>query len=118
MVLRADTGGVGFDRAGFFPSRIDTQHPENDNTRPFPGEGRNDLEPVTCVLYPEVRKSLDWLRGYGDARMTGTGGASFLSVGDRQAGLDILNKAPPGCTGFVAQGLNRHPLIDETKFGV
>ena len=84
----------------------------------FRGEGRNDLEPVTCVLYPEVRKSLDWLRGYGDARMTGTGGASFLSVGDRQAGLDILNKAPPGCTGFVAQGLNRHPLIDETKFGV
>ena len=84
----------------------------------FQGEGRNDLEPVTCVLYPEVRKSLDWLRGYGDARMTGTGGASFLPVGDRQAGLDILNKAPPGCTGFVAQGLNRHPLIDETKFGV
>ena len=84
----------------------------------FRGEGRNDLEPVTCVLYPEVRKSLDWLRGYGDARMTGTGGASFLSVGDRQAGLDILNKAPPDCTGFVAQGLNRHPLIDETKFGV
>ena len=84
----------------------------------FQGEGCNDLEPVTCVLYPEVRKSLDWLRGYGDARMTGTGGASFLSVGDRQAGLDILNKAPPGCTGFVAQGLNRHPLVDETKFGV
>ena len=84
----------------------------------FQGEGRNDLEPVTCVLYPEVRKSLDWLRGYGDARMTGTGGASFLPVGDRQAGLNILNKAPPGCTGFVAQGLNRHPLVDETKFGV
>ena len=84
----------------------------------FQGEGRNDLEPVTCVLYPEVRKRLDWLRGYGDARMTGTGGASFLSVGDRQAGLNILNKAPPGCTGFVAQGLNRHPLVDETKFGV
>jgi len=84
----------------------------------FHGEGRNDLEPVTCVLYPEVRKSLDWLRGYGDARMTGTGGASFLPVRDRQAGLDILNKAPPGCTGFVAQGLNRHPLADETKFGV
>ena len=84
----------------------------------FQGEGRNDLEAVTCVLYPEVRKSLDWLRGYGDARMTGTGGASFLPVGDRQAGLNILNKAPPGCTGFVAQGLNRHPLVDETKFGV
>ena len=84
----------------------------------FQGEGRNDLEPVTCALYPEVRKSLDWLRGYGDARMTGTGGASFLPVGDRQAGLNILNKAPPGCTGFVAQGLNRHPLVDETKFGV
>ena len=84
----------------------------------FQGEGRNDLEPVTCVLYPEVRKSLDWLRGYGDARMTGTGGASFLPVGDRQAGLNILNKAPPDCTGFVAQGLNRHPLVDETKFGV
>lgn len=84
----------------------------------FQGEGRNDLEAVTCVLYPEVRKSLDWLRGYGDARMTGTGGASFLPVGDRQAGLNILNKAPPGCTGFVAQGLNRHRLVDETKFGV
>ena len=84
----------------------------------FQREGRNDLEPVTCVLYPEVRESLEWLRGYGEARMTGTGGASFLPVADRQAGLDILKKAPPGCTGFVARGLNRHPLVDETTFGV
>ena len=105
-------------------ARVFSSHELTRNTprmtipRLFQGEGRNDLEPVTCVLYPEVRKSLDWLRGYGDARMTGTGGASFLPVGDRQAGLNILNKAPPGCTGFVAQGLNRHPLVDETKFGV
>ena len=79
---------------------------------------RNDLEPVTCALYPEVQHCLEWLRRHGNARMTGSGGASFLSVGNRQGALDILNQAPPGCTGFVARGLNRHPLADETNIGV
>jgi 4-diphosphocytidyl-2-C-methyl-D-erythritol kinase len=27
-----------------------------------PGVGRNDLEAVTCALYPEVARHLDWLR--------------------------------------------------------
>ncbi|MBO68706.1 MAG: 4-(cytidine 5'-diphospho)-2-C-methyl-D-erythritol kinase [Acidiferrobacteraceae bacterium] len=74
------------------------------------GEVRNDLEYVTCRLYPIVGRCLEWMRGFGDAQMTGSGAGLFIDVPDRARGLEILSQAPSGCNGFVARGINRHPL--------
>ena len=41
----------------------------------FAGQGRNDLEPVACGLYPAVAEHLAWLRQHGDARLRGRVGA-------------------------------------------
>jgi 4-diphosphocytidyl-2-C-methyl-D-erythritol kinase len=71
---------------------------------------RNDLEPVVTARYPEVEKHLAWLRERAPARMTGSGAcvfAAFDSRGDAQAVADEL---PGSMRGFVAQGLERHPL--------
>jgi len=76
------------------------------------GGGRNDLEPVVCGLYPEVDRVLRWLRQFGAARMTGSGGSVFLAVTDRAQGQEILAARPSGCTGFVARALDVHPLAD------
>jgi 4-diphosphocytidyl-2-C-methyl-D-erythritol kinase len=74
------------------------------------GRGRNDLEAVVRRRYPAVASALDWLRRFGDARLTGSGGCVFLAVPNETAGRRILEKVESPVTGFVARGMNRHPL--------
>jgi 4-diphosphocytidyl-2-C-methyl-D-erythritol kinase len=73
--------------------------------------GRNDLEPVVAARHPAVRAALDWLGARGAARMTGSGASVFAAFADRPAAAAALAELPDGWTGFVAQGLERSPLI-------
>lgn len=75
-----------------------------------PGFGHNDLEAVACALYPEVARHLDWLRAYGDARMSGSGACCFVEFAAESAARAALAALPGGMHGFVAAGLDRHPL--------
>jgi 4-diphosphocytidyl-2-C-methyl-D-erythritol kinase len=79
------------------------------------GGCRNDLQPVVLKAFPEV------LRGYTaladvakksifGARMTGSGAcvfAAFVSEADARQTFEQLS---PKYSGFVAQGLHRHPV--------
>lgn len=76
-----------------------------------PGFGRNDLEAVACALYPEVGRHLEWLRQYGDARMSGSGACCFVEFAAEAAARAALAALPAGMRGFVAAGLDRHPLV-------
>jgi 4-diphosphocytidyl-2-C-methyl-D-erythritol kinase len=76
------------------------------------GPNENDLEPVVCREHPEIVRHLDWLRQFGGAMMTGSGAgvfAGFESLGAAQA---VFARLPRSMTGFVARGLERHPLRD------
>jgi 4-diphosphocytidyl-2-C-methyl-D-erythritol kinase len=75
-----------------------------------PGMGGNDLEPVACRLYPEVASHLDWLRRRGPARMTGSGACCFAEFGSEQAARAALAELPEQMKGFVARGLDTHPI--------
>jgi 4-diphosphocytidyl-2-C-methyl-D-erythritol kinase len=77
------------------------------------GRGHNDLEPVVRRRYPAVDQALRWLGGFGAARMTGSGACVFLAAADRDDAERILALAPAPLTGFVARGMNRHPLYME-----
>ena len=74
--------------------------------------GHNDLQPVVVSRYPEVARHLEWLAQFGEARMTGSGACVFASFGSEEAARDVLRKLPGTMQGFVAQGLDRHPLVD------
>ncbi len=74
------------------------------------GQTRNDLEPVVRRKHPEVDQAFRWLEQFGETRMTGSGGSVFLKVASIEQGREILEKAPGPLTGFVARGMNRHPL--------
>ena len=74
------------------------------------GAGRNDLQPVVVRKYPEVARHLDWLGRFGDARMTGSGACVFLAVENEAGARAILQELPRDMQGFVARGLDRHPL--------
>ncbi|MEE9446340.1 MAG: 4-(cytidine 5'-diphospho)-2-C-methyl-D-erythritol kinase [Arenicellales bacterium] len=74
----------------------------------------NDLEAVTCHHFPEVRLALDYLSGFGYARMSGTGASVFLACDTLQAAEKIIQQCPLkslDVNGFVAQSLARHPHI-------
>ena len=76
------------------------------------GMGRNDLQSVVLERYPEVARHLEWLEQFGEARMTGSGACVFASFGAEGAAREVLRQLPETMQGFVAQGLDRHPLYD------
>ena len=73
--------------------------------------GENQLEPIVRAEYPEVSALLEWLGQFGKPRMSGSGGSVFLPLESQQQGLDILADKPRNSAGFVAKGLNYHPLL-------
>ena len=75
------------------------------------GFGGNDLEPVACALFPEVARHLGFLRTFGDARMSGSGACCYVAFGEHAAAMRALAACPPGISGFVAAGLDCHPLL-------
>ncbi|MBT5819779.1 MAG: 4-(cytidine 5'-diphospho)-2-C-methyl-D-erythritol kinase [Proteobacteria bacterium] len=85
---------------------------------PFDGDRRNDLEPVARRRFPEVGDCLEWLGQFGAARMTGSGGAAFLTVADSSAGEKILQQLPSPLRGVVANGINRNPAFADEPDGV
>jgi len=73
--------------------------------------GENQLEAIVRAEYPQVNSLIEWLSQYGKPRMSGSGGSVFMPVQDQQQGLDILAKRPSYSVGFVAKGVNNHPLL-------
>lgn len=72
----------------------------------------NDLEKIVCNEHPAVNQTLNWLKQFGDARMTGSGASVFVEVATEQDALTVLEQKPNGITGFITKGLNQHPLYD------
>lgn len=76
------------------------------------GQGANDLEAAVVARYPDVAASLGWLKQHRpQARMTGSGACVFAEF-ETEAEARALHSALPGAMqGFVARGLERHPLV-------
>ena len=81
----------------------------------FDGFGRNDLQPLACALYPEVAEYLAWLSEHvgvdGNVRMTGSGACVFAGFPSRERAEKVFAVRPGQMSGFVADGLDQHPLI-------
>ena len=73
-------------------------------------EGHNDLEPVVCSRFPEVKDHLKWLRSWGNAKMTGSGCCVFVDFLTESQAQTCFAEIPEGWHGFIAQGLQDHPL--------
>jgi 4-diphosphocytidyl-2-C-methyl-D-erythritol kinase len=73
--------------------------------------GENQLEKIVRAEYPQVNDVLEWLGQYGNPRMTGSGGCVFMALRSQQQGLQLLADKPLNTSGFVAKGMNIHPLL-------
>jgi 4-diphosphocytidyl-2-C-methyl-D-erythritol kinase len=75
------------------------------------GQGRNDLEAVAVRRYPEIAEHLAWLRKRSPgARMTGSGACVFSEFSRQEDAESLYKELPAAMRGFVARGLERHPL--------
>jgi 4-diphosphocytidyl-2-C-methyl-D-erythritol kinase len=79
--------------------------------------GRNDCLGVVRRRYPEVARALDWLSGFGSARLTGTGSCVFLACETIELGQEIVRQLPRGVQAFLARGLNDSPLLERLANG-
>lgn len=74
------------------------------------GRVHNDFEPVVRRCYPRVAAALDWLGGYGRARLSGSGASVFCAFPGRDQAERALAAVPAAWRGVVARGLNGSPL--------
>ena len=84
------------------------------------GLGHNDLESVVCLAYPQVARHLEWLRQLNRTTMvamTGSGACVFAEFITESAARMALASVPIGMSGFVVQGLDRHPMQDFARRG-
>ena len=72
---------------------------------------KNDLEAVVCKEFPAVASTLNWLKHYGQARMSGSGASVFVALNSQAKANEILAQKPANVAGFVAKSLVKHPHV-------
>ncbi len=70
----------------------------------------NVCEAVATQHYPEISEVIQYLKRYGNARMTGTGACVFTAFKSETEAKQALNELPETWDGFVAKGCNVSPL--------
>lgn len=74
------------------------------------GFGKNDLQDVAARLFPPVAEAIEWLGGYGAARMTGSGSCVFCAFSTEQEAERVLIQVPGQWRAWKAKALQRHPM--------
>src|SRR5205085_8261039 len=74
------------------------------------GFGKNDLQDVAARLFPPVAEAIEWLGGYGAARMTGSGACVFCAFSSEQEAERVLERVPAKWKAWKARALSRHPM--------
>ncbi len=72
--------------------------------------GKNDLQGVAAVLFPEIAEALHWLAKFGNARMTGSGACVFSAFAQEQQADEVLQLVPARWQAWKAKALARHPM--------
>lgn len=74
------------------------------------GFGKNDLQVVAAQQFPPVADAIEWLRKYGDARMTGSGACVFCAFAHEHQADEVLKAVPSRWKAWKAKALAEHPL--------
>ena len=67
----------------------------------------NDLEPVVCSRFEEVKALQRWFRGYGAAKMSGSGSTFFLECRSESEARSIAKEVPPKWWHCVTRSQSR-----------
>lgn len=78
----------------------------------FENGGHNDCEPIARKYFPDIANTLDLLRQYSDARMTGTGSGVFATFNSKEAAIEVAEKMPALLNAIIVKRLNTSPLFN------
>jgi 4-diphosphocytidyl-2-C-methyl-D-erythritol kinase len=70
----------------------------------------NAFAPVVRARHPRVAAALDWLDGFGRARLSGSGACVFLETDSVERAEAIAERCPARFTAHVAKGEDVSPL--------
>jgi 4-diphosphocytidyl-2-C-methyl-D-erythritol kinase len=70
----------------------------------------NAFAPVVRARHPRVAAALDWLGGFGRARLSGSGGCVFLETKSFDRAMAIARRCPAAFTARVVAGADVSPL--------
>ncbi len=70
----------------------------------------NAFEPVVRARHPRVDAALEWLGGFGRAKLSGSGGCVFLETPSELRALSIAARCPDAWNAQVAAGADRSML--------
>ncbi|MET3651643.1 4-(cytidine 5'-diphospho)-2-C-methyl-D-erythritol kinase [Dyella japonica] len=77
----------------------------------------NAFAPVVRARHPRVAAALDWLDGFGRARLSGSGACVFLETDSVERAEAIAERCPASFTAHVARGEDVSPLhVALTRF--
>lgn len=78
------------------------------------GLWKNDLQDVATRLFPPVAQAINWLRQFGDARMTGSGSCVFCAFSRENEADEVVkavsNSGQSHWRAWKAKAIERHPL--------
>lgn len=70
----------------------------------------NAFEAVIRARHSRVLAALEWLGGFGRARLSGSGGCVFLETASRGRAQKVARQCPASFTAHVAAGVDGSPL--------
>lgn len=70
----------------------------------------NAFAPVVRARHSRVAAALDWLGGFGESRLSGSGGCVFLEVKSFERAVSIAGRCSAAFTAHVAGGVDISPL--------
>ncbi|MBT2143248.1 MULTISPECIES: 4-(cytidine 5'-diphospho)-2-C-methyl-D-erythritol kinase [unclassified Rhodanobacter] len=70
----------------------------------------NAFAPVVRARHLQVAAALDWLGGFGQARLSGSGGCVFLELRSLERAQAVARQCPAAFTAHVAMGVDVSPL--------
>ena len=77
--------------------------------------GKNDLEVVAAKQFPPVAEAINWLKTFGNARMTGSGACVFCSFEHEHQADEVLKQVPSKWIAWKAKAMQEHPLAHLTS---
>jgi len=77
--------------------------------------GRNDLQDVAAKLFPPIAQAINWLRQFGNARMTGSGSCVFCAFSRESEADEVIqavnSSGKSQWKAWKAKAIERHPLF-------
>jgi 4-diphosphocytidyl-2-C-methyl-D-erythritol kinase len=74
--------------------------------------GRNDCEAVVLEMYPELKKTMQDMRAWGQSRMSGTGSTFYLPFDDKNTAISAATELKCRYNVRAVGGVDRSPLLD------